>query len=320
MSQKLLPKSGLSLLQRARIHIVILSRPFALPAAGCAVALGCILTGAAGWLIALAIVCSGLLMAGEHSLNTFFDYTTGIDHIGDDTSKPKSYTSGNQVIVTGLMKPTEVLVNALCWLAASAVVAAIIAHYASAWIWLPWGLSALCSPFYSLGKLHYACETVLGLGFGPLACCLGAAASSTFVFHNFGPAFMAGLVFGWTFGFGAEFIDQAFDADVNWSSGLRNMGALAWKTGVNPVLFTCTLLGFAYIIQIALVIGGYLAPLTLSTLALMPPFIYCILAVCETKPDVKQAELKFNNKAIMAAMGVMFLWMLALVISQAVAK
>jgi hypothetical protein len=97
------------------------------------------------------------------------------------------------------------------------------------------------------------------------------------------------------------------------------MGALAWKTGIHPATFTCVLLGFAYVIQIALVIGGFLAPLTLSTLAVMPLFVYSIMAVCESKPDVKQAELKFNDKAIMGAMGVMFLWMLALVISQAVA-
>jgi 1,4-dihydroxy-2-naphthoate octaprenyltransferase len=286
----------------------------------CAVALGCILTGAAGWLTALAIICGGLLMFYSHSLNTFLDYYTGIDRIDGPTSRPKSYTSGNQVIVTGLMKPTEVLVNALCWLAASATVAAIIAHYASPWIWLPWGISALMTFLYSFGKLHYLCETALGFGFGSGAVMIGAAASTGFVFKDFGPAFMSGLVFAWVFGFGAEFIDQAFDADVNWGSGLRNMGALAWKTGINPALFSCILVCFAYIIQIALVIGGFLAPLTLSTLALMPPFIYCIMAVCETKPDVKQAELQFSNKAIMAAMGVMFLWMLALVISQAVAK
>lgn len=302
------------------IHLWVLPRWFALPAAACAVALGCIQTGAAGWLTALAIVCCGTLMAWGHSMNTLLDYMTGIDHIGDDTSKPKSYTSGNQVIVAGLMKPQEVLLNAACWLMVSLFVAMVIAHYTTLWILLPWAASVLMTFLYSWGKLHYLCETALGLGFGPFAVMIGAAASTGFVFKDFGPAFMAGLVFAWVFGFGAEFIDQAFDADVNWDSGLRNMGALAWKTGINPAVFTCVLLGFAYIIQIALVIGGFLAPLTLSTLALMPPFIYCILAISETKPDVKQAELRFNNKAIMAAMGVMFLWMLALTISQAVAK
>jgi 1,4-dihydroxy-2-naphthoate octaprenyltransferase len=285
----------------------------------CAVALGCILTGAAGWLTALAIISGGLIMAYSHAMNTYLDFFTGIDRIGGPTSRPKSYTAGNQVIVTGQMRPMEVLINALCWLAASAGVAVIIAHYASAWIWLPWGLSATMTFLYSVGKKAYLCELALGLGFGPLAVMIGAAASTGFVFHDFGPAFMSGLVFAWVFGFGAEFIDQAFDADVNWDSGLRNMGALAWKTGIHPATFTCVLLGFAYIIQIALVIGGFLAPLTLSTLAVMPLFVYSVMAVCESKPDVKQAELKFNDKAIMAAMGVMFLWMLALVISQAVA-
>lgn len=301
------------------IHLWILPRWFALPAEACAVALGCILAGTSGWLTALAIICGGLIMAFGHSMNTFLDFKTGIDHIGDNSSRPKSYTSGNQVIVTGLLTPTEVLANAICWLMLSFICAQIIAHYASPWIWLPWGLSGLVTFAYSWGKLHYFCETALGLGFGPFAVMMGAAAGSGFVFKDFGPAFMSGLVFAWVFGFGAEFIDQAFDADVNWDSGLRNMGALAWKTGIHPATFTCVLVCFAYIIQLALVIGGFLAPLTLSTLAVMPLFVYCILAVCDSKPDVKQAELKFNDKAIMAAMGVMFLWMLALVISQAVA-
>ncbi|MFA5186432.1 MAG: UbiA family prenyltransferase [Patescibacteria group bacterium] len=306
-------------MRRLYVHLIVLPRWFALPAVGCAVALGCIQTGAAGWLVAMAVLSSAAVMAWGHSMNTLLDYLTGIDCKDDKTSRPKSYTSGNQVIVSGFMSPIEVLVNAICWLGISMMLISVTASHTTAWIYLPWGLSALMTFLYSWGKLRYLCELALGLGFGPLAVMMGAAASQNFAFADFGPAFLSGLVFAWVFGFGAEFIDQAFDADVNWDSGLRNMGALAWKTGIHPATFTCVLLAFAYIIQIALVIGGYLAPLTLSTLALMPPFVYCIMGVCEAKPDVRQAELRFNNKAIVAAMAVMFLWMLALVISQAVA-
>ncbi|MDD3102536.1 MAG: prenyltransferase [Patescibacteria group bacterium] len=304
---------------KLRLHLWTLPRWFAAPAAACAIWLGCILTGTAGWLMALAMLSSVLVMAWGHSMNTALDWLTGIDQEDGPTSKPKSYTAGNQVIVTEQLSTEAVLANAICWLALSFAFALVVAINASWWIMLPWGLSALVTFFYSLGKLCYGCETALGLGFGPFAVMMGAAASTGFTFSDFGPAFMAGLAYGWVFGFGAEFIDQYFDADQNWDSGLRNMGALAWKAGVHPATFTAVLVALAYVIQIALVIGGYLAPLTLSTLAVMPPFVYCTLALARAKPDVKAAEVSFDNKAIMLTMFVMFLWMLALVISQEVA-
>lgn len=306
-------------MNKLRVHLWTLPRFFAFPAAACAIALGCIQTSSSGLLIALAILASGTVMAWGHSMNTYLDFKTGIDRIGDKTSRPKTYTAGNQVIVQGIMHPDEVLINALFWLGLSLIFIMAVAANSTFWVFLPWALSALMTFLYSWGKLHYACELALGLGFGPLAVMMGAAASESFTFSDFGPAFMAGLLFGWVFGFGAEFIDQAFDADQNWDSGLRNMGALAWKTGIHPATFTGLLLAFAYLIQIALVIGGFLAPLTLSSFSVVPVFLILIMAICKDKPDIKQAELRFDDKVIWATMGVMFLWMLSIVISQAVA-
>lgn len=302
------------------VHLWTLPRFFALPAVACAIALGCIQTGAAGWLIVMALLASGTIMAWGHSMNTYLDFRTGIDRIGDKTSRAKTYTAGNQVIVQGIMHPDEVLINAVIWLGLSFIFTTAIAANTTMWIFLPWGLSALMTFAYSAGKLCYGCELALGLGFGPLAVMMGAAASTSFVFSDFGPAFVSGLLYGWVFGFGAEFIDQAFDADQNWDSGLRNMGALAWKTGIHPATFTGLLLAFAYLIQIALVIGGFLAPLTLATFSVMPVFLYLIMAICKEKPDIKGGELRFDNKVLWATMVVMFAWMLILLICQAVAK
>jgi 1,4-dihydroxy-2-naphthoate octaprenyltransferase len=338
------------------IHLWVLPRPFALPAIGCGVALGCLQTGSSGLLIALAILCAGTVTAWAHAMNTLLDYGLGID---TPNSRPKSYNKGNQVIVRGWMAPEEVCINALCWLGVSFILAVAIAANSTWWIFLPWGLSALITFPYSLAKLHYLSEVTLGLG-ASLAVMIGAASSGSFTFGQFGPAFMSSLAFAWVFGFGAEFIDQAFDAGGEPRS--RNMGALARRIGVHPVTFTCLLLSLAYIIQIALVIGGFLAPLTLSTLTLMPLFVYLIMAVqrdpfdsgpdpdrgLELRPAVKVrleaartvkvgppltpeqmrrklglppgGEPEFNSKAIMAAMVVMFLWMLTVVICQAVAR
>lgn len=306
-------------MSKIRLHLWTLPRWFAAPAAVCAIWLGCIQTGAAGWLMALAMLSSVTVMAWGHSMNTFLDWMTGIDQEDGPTSKPKSYTAGNQVIVTEQATTEMVLLNALCWLGISLGAAIVIAVNTTWWILLPWGMSALVTFFYSLGKLCYGCETALGLGFGPLAVMMGAAASTSFTFSDFYPAFMAGLAYGWVFGFGAEFIDQYFDADQNWGSGLRNMGALAWKAGVHPATFTSVLVALAYIIQVVLVIGGFLASSTLWTLAVMPPFVYCTLALARAKPNVKEAEVSFSNKAIMLTMFVMFLWMMILVIAEEVA-
>jgi hypothetical protein len=51
----------------------------------------------------------------------------------------------------------------------------------------------------------------------------------------------------------------------------------------------------------------------------VPVFLILIMAICKERPDIKEGELRFNTKVLMATMGVMFLWMLAIVISQAVA-
>ena len=298
---------------KLRIHLWVLPRPVILPFMACGVALGCIQTGASGLLIALAILCAATIMAWSHAMNTFIDYRIGIDN---ESSSPKSYSQGNQAIVRGWIAPEEVLINAFCCLGVSFILAMAIAANSTWWIFLPWGLSALITFPYSFAKLHYLSETVLGLGVS-LAVMIGAASSRSFTFGQFGPAFMSSLAFAWGFGFGAQFIDQSFDAGSETKA--RNMGALARRIAIHPVTFTCVLLAFAYIIQIALVIGGFLAPLTLSDLALMPPLVYCIMLVCDVKVFPFPAAAQFNNKAIMASMVVIFLIGLTVVICQAVA-
>ena len=38
------------------------------------------------------------------------------------------------------------------------------------------------------------------------------------------------------------------------------------------------------------------------------------------KPDIKAAELHFDSKVVMATMGAMFVWMVAIVICQTIAN
>ena len=48
--------------------------------------------------------------------------------------------------------------------------------------------------------------------------------------------------------------------------------------------------------------------------------LYCIMAICKERPDIKGGELRFNSKVLWATMVAMFAWMLILLICQVVAN
>ncbi|GAJ00021.1 unnamed protein product, partial [marine sediment metagenome] len=123
------------------------------------------------------------------------------------------------------MTTKEVLVNGLVYLAISAMFIGVVAWKVSAIIWAIWGATALCTFWYSWGKLHWNCELALGTGFGPFAVMLGMASQPN---PDFLIAFLAGIPFLILWGYAAETIDQWTDAEPNWPRGLRNFGALVW--------------------------------------------------------------------------------------------
>jgi len=292
---------------KIRAHLLTLPRWFGLPAAACAVALGCILGGVPGWLTAVAIVCGALLMAGAHSFNSVLDkeWTHFDEGLVGERSKEKVYTKGQNVIMAGVVSSREVLINALSWYVLSAGVAVVISIYGSPWVWLPWTLTALCTFFYSWGKMHYLCETALGLGFGSFAVMLGICGSPK---PDLLMAFLAGLPFLVLWGFMAEFVDQATDAEPNWPRGLRNLGALAWKNNVSVPLFTGFLIVMAYLTQIALIAYGTLAPETALSLVAFPLFAYGLLIMGND----------FNKKGILIVLLGIFVHMILLVVGQAI--
>jgi hypothetical protein len=271
-----------TLRRRVLAYLWTLPRWFALPAIASSVALGCILAGASGWLTAVAIVCGGLLMAWAHVMNSVLDYSwTKLDTGSpDERSRPKDYTTGQQAIASGLLRPAGVFLSALGWLVLSVFLAVVLTVYGTPWVWLPWGLMALATFGYSYGKLHYACELVLGLGFGSFAVMLGSASSETFTFSMFKDAFLAGIPFVIMFGFAMEAWDQWRDADVNWDKGLRNLGAWVWKTGGSISNLCGWLVAMSYVVQVVLVESDILPRMSLISLVSILPYAYC-LAVLE---------------------------------------
>lgn len=261
--------------EKIRTHIG-LGRFFALPAAVSAVLLGIALGGNWSWLSAMVVLGSIFLMAYSHSFNTLLDYSwTGFDKgVEEERSKGKVYTKGQQAIAAGKLSPTGVTINGLVYLAISAIFVGIVAWKTSPIIWVIWAVTALCTFWYSWGKLHYQCELALGMGFGSFAVMLGMATQPN---PDFMKAFLAGIPFLILWGYGAETIDQWTDAEPNWPRGLRNMGALLWKNNVSVTMFLVWLLAITFLSQLFLIAGGILAPLTALSLISFIPLSFCLL-------------------------------------------
>lgn len=253
-----------------------LGRFFALPCVVCAVLLGCALGGELSWISAVVALAAVFQMAYSHSFNTLLDYSwTGFDKgTEEERSRGKIYTKGQQAIAAGKLSSRVVLINGLVYLTISAIFVGIVAWQVSALIWALWGVGALMTFWYSWGKLHYQCELALGVGFGPIACMMGMASQPN---PDFLLAFLAGIPFLILWGFAAEFVDQALDAEPNWPRGLRNLGALAWRNNISVPLFVCFLFIMAYLAQVFLIAGGVLAPLTGLSLIAFPLIAYGLL-------------------------------------------
>jgi len=284
-----------------------LGRFFALPCVICAVLLGCTLGGSLSWLSAMVALAAVFQMAYSHSFNTLLDYSwTGFDKgVEEERSKSKVYTHGQQAIAAGKLSSRGVLTNGLVYLAISAVFIGIVAWKVSPVIWAIWGLGALMTFWYSWGKLHYQCELALGVGFGPVACMMGMASQPN---PDFLLASLAGIPFLILWGFAAEFVDQAIDAEPNYPRGLRNLGALAWRNNISVPLFVCFLFIMAYLAQAFLIAGGVLAPLTGLSLVAFPLIAYGLLIMGND----------FNKTGIMLLLLACFVHMVAFTAGQIV--
>ena len=262
---------------------VVLPRWFAAPIIVSSVILGWAVSAPLSWWVVLPVLMALLVMSYSHVINAVLDWSwTKLDRgLESERSHPKPYTSGQQVIASGLLSPRQVLLIAVGWLALSAIAMIYISIYtASFWVPRFWVLSTLVTFAYSWGKLHWLCELALGIGFGPLAALIGAAASPS---PDYLTAALASIPIFLIFGFAAEIWDQAADSDANWERGLRNIGALAWHYHIfiwEPVLAFTVL---AYLSQLFLVLNGVLNPWTWLTLGTLPFLAFIPRATLENK-------------------------------------
>jgi hypothetical protein len=293
------------MIEKIKAHIG-LGRFFALPIVICSVLLGVAMGGTWSWLTVMVVLAAIFEMAYSHSFNTLLDYCwTGFDKgEEEERSRGKIYTQGQQAIASGQLTTREVLINGLVYLAISAIFTGIVSVNTTPIIWAIWGASALCTFWYSWGKLHYQCELALGVGFGPLAVMLGMASQPN---PDYLSAFLASIPFLLIWGYAAETIDQYIDAEPNWSRGLRNFGALLWRYEVSASTFITWILCITFAAQFVLIASGILVPQTALSLITFIPFSFCILYLDN-----------HLRAGVMWGLGGIFLYMALVVIGQVI--
>lgn len=251
-----------------------LPRWFAAPVLISSVILGWVVSVPLSWWVLLPIACGLCMMAWGHTMNTLLDWSwTGLDKgLPDERSKPKPYTSGQQAIASGRMTENQVLIVAVSWAFVSAIPLAVVVlrhpEYLNA-AWLIWAASVSVTFLYSWGKLHWCCELALGVGFGPLACLLGAVCTGS---PDYSASLLVGLPVLLIFGGACEVFDQWWDAEANWDRGLRNIGAWVWKKGWPVRDVVGWIIAATFLVQVVLIIVGVLslstAPAYLAGIAL----------------------------------------------------
>lgn len=272
-----------------RVHLWVLPRWFAVPVSTGAIVLGGVVSGAEPFYLGAVALIGALLMAWSHSMNSWIDYVlTGFDKGAEaERSHEKPYTGGQSLIARGL-RPKEVLANGIGWLVLALALTIFMAFRVTPWILLPVLLTVPMTFAYSYGKKLWLPEIVLGLGFGPIAAMLGAAASpNPAILH----AFLAAIPIGILFGYAAEVYDQWYDADANWERGLRNIGAWAWKKGVPVILVVGAFVAVAFLAQATLINNGYLVAGTGITSIALIGFIPAIFFRDAKRPIVIMGAL-----------------------------
>ncbi len=132
------------------------------------------------WFFLLTLVGAVCLHAGTNMSNDYFDHVWGSDEINTEFANP--FTGGSRVIQLGLVKPRQVLWEALAYFAVGSVIGLVLALVRTpAVLWL--GLiGVFCGFFYTAPPFRLARtglgELTVGLCFGPLMA-LGACGVQT---------------------------------------------------------------------------------------------------------------------------------------------
>jgi 1,4-dihydroxy-2-naphthoate octaprenyltransferase len=257
-------------MSKLKAHLWTLPRWFALVLFASPAILGGLMAGGMTGNSWLGVIAAVLVMAGGHSFNSYLDYAwTGLDKgkVGDRSAE-KTYTGGQSLLATGVLRQREVLANALAWYALALAPVIYLAVNVS---WVVMVLAAagmLVTFFYAKGKFNWTHELSLGIGAGPLPVLVGMFATSS------NPDWVSGLVVSVPFAIITSFaglaIDEYPDAEANLKKGVKSVAYMVWKSGVSLEWYLSSWFLFLFTYQVFLIAIGLLVPLSAIAFILWP--------------------------------------------------
>ena len=258
--------------KKLRIHIVTLSRPFAIPFFGGGALIGSLL--ASGTLSELntwlGFIAVSLLMAYGHSQNSFWDWKAGLDTT-EGGSIGKCYTAGCRPIPDGLCSPKEVVANSAIFAFLGLIVCGIIAMRVGSYIFIPAIVSLFIPYLYTRGKFSWYHELMLASGV-VVAVLLGAMSTGT---GNYLKSMLVAIPISIIFSFAGLALDEWPDAKANLKKGVKSIAYKVYEYKIDLGTYLMIWFAFAYIFQTLLISIGILKSSTAITFVLVPVLIGC---------------------------------------------
>jgi len=262
-------------MNKLKIHLWTLPRPFAIPFFGASIMMGVILAGGDlstlyPW---LGLIAGLLIMAGGHSFNSYLDYEwTGVDKGEvDQRSAEKSYTGGQSLIAQGVVSSREVLYNAIGWYVIALIPIIMLSVMVSPWVILLAFLGMLVTFWYSKAKFNYTHELALGMGVGPISVLLGMFSVSG------SPPWVDGLIASIPIAIILSFLGLALDewpdAEANLKKGVKSIAYKVWEYKFDLSAYLGIWFALMYTYQVFLITVDIFHPLTGITFLLVPIFM-----------------------------------------------
>jgi 4-hydroxybenzoate polyprenyltransferase len=228
-----------------------------------------------------------------------------LDNPEHEHSAEKSYSAGSIVISEGWATPREVLINALCWYAASIAPAAVLSARGDHLVWIPLVFGMTVTFMYSPSKYSYFHEIVLASGV-VAAAVIGALSAGTGIWAV---PLLVSIPLCLIFSFAGLGLDEWPDAEQNLKQGVKSLAYQVKKQDFDLALYIMLWVFLAYMVQLLFINVGWLKPLTGITFIVLP---FAIAASVFLKKEATFKKAAFVMVAV--AMGYPLLMLLGQVI------
>ena len=221
-------------------------------------------------LFGLTILGTVLTNAGLNMTNDYFDHKSGDDYLTPATP----VSGGSKVIQEGLLRPRQVLAAAITCLVLAAVVGLYLNAVTGGWVLLAVGaVGMLIAWSYSAPPFRFGHHS----GLGELVCVLGCGPVIAF-----GAYFVQARAFSWAAVVASLpigilmglvlFINEFHDVHADRAVGKRTLVVVLGTRASSVVLALA--LATTYLLTIALVVSGVLAPVSLLGLVTLPLAVF----------------------------------------------